>query len=194
MRIGIDISQVAFEHTGVARYVQRLVTTLIAKSPSDEFVLFGASLRKHHILQQFVSTMNHSYPNVRPCIIRVPPLLLDMLWNRLHIVPVEWIIGPIDIFWSSDWTQPPLQNAKGVTTIHDLVVLKYPEESNPVAHIDIKQGQFRANIVDVHKRRLHWIKKECAQIFCDSIATKKDIMNSLSISSERVQVVYPGYP
>ena len=32
MKIGIDISQIAFEHTGVARYVERMVTTLVEKA------------------------------------------------------------------------------------------------------------------------------------------------------------------
>lgn len=194
MKIGIDISQVAFEHTGVAWYVQRLVATLIAKSPSHEFILFGASLRRYDVLTQFVISLQKKYPHVHARIIRIPPMLLDILWNRLHIVPVEWIIGSVDVFWSSDWTQPPLMNAKGVTTVHDLVIFNYPDESNPVPHIDIKEGQFRANIVGVHKRRLYWVKRECARIFCDSEATKKDIMKFLSIPKERLDVVYPGYP
>lgn len=193
MKIGIDISQIVFEHTGVAFYVERMIESLVKKAPSDEFILFGASLRRYEILTQFVKVLQKKYPNISSHIIRVPPIVLDMLWNRLHIVPIEWFIGSINIFWSSDWTQPPLKYAKGVTTIHDLVILNYPEESNPIAHIDRKQGQFRASIVDVHKRRLYWVKKECAQIFCDSNATKKDIMKFLSISKDRLHVVYPGF-
>ena len=193
MKIGIDISQIAFEHTGVARYVQRLVETLIEKDSSHKYILFGASLRRYEILNNFAAALEKKYSTVSSRIIRVPPILLDVLWNRLHIIPIEWIIGPVDIFWSSDWTQPPLQNAKGVTTIHDLVIMAFPEESNPVAHIDIREGQFRANIVGVQRRRLHWVDKECARIFCDSIATKKDIMKFLSISEQKLHVVYPGY-
>lgn len=193
MKIGIDISQIAFEHTGVARYVERMVTTLVEKSPSHEFILFGSSLRKFHILKQFAETLANNHANVRSKIIRVPPILLDALWNRLHIMPVEWIIGRVDVFWSSDWTQPPLTHAKGVTTIHDLSIFTYPKDSNSEPHIDIKQGQFRANIVGVQKRRLHWVDRECVRIFCDSIATKKDIMKFLSISEQKLHVVYPGY-
>ena len=194
MKIGIDISQIAFEHTGVARYVERMVTTLVEKSPSHEFILFGSSLRKSDILKQFAEILKNKHANVRSRIIRVPPILLDLLWNTLHIVPVEWIIGRVDVFWSSDWTQPPLTKAKGITTIHDLSIFTYPEDSNPVPHIDIKQGQFRANIVGVQRRRLHWVERECVRIFCDSIATKKDIMKFLSISEQKLHVVYPGYP
>lgn len=193
MKIGIDISQIAFEHTGVARYMERMVIELVEKSPSHEFILFGSSLRKHHILEKFAATLTNKYPNVRSVIIAVPPILLDLLWNRLHIMPVEWFIGRVDVFWSSDWTQPPLTHAKGVTTIHDLSIFTYPKDSNSEPHIDIKQGQFRANIVGVQKRRLHWVDKECVRIFCDSIATKKDIMKFLSISEQKLHVVYPGY-
>ncbi len=193
MKIGIDISQIAFEHTGVARYMERMVIKLVEKSPSHEFILFGSSLRKSHILKQFAATLANNHANVRSVIIHLPPILLDALWNRLHIMPIEWIIGRVDVFWSSDWTQPPLTHAKGVTTIHDLSIFTYPKDSNPEPHIDIKQGQFRANIVGVHRRRLHWVDQECTRIFCDSIATKKDIMKFLSISEQKLHVVYPGY-
>lgn len=194
MKIGIDISQVAFEHTGVSRYVERLVTSVIAHGSTHEYVLFGASLRRRHILQAFVRAIQKKYSNVTSVIVPIPPTVLDIIWNRLHIIPVEWLIGNIDVFWSSDWTQPPLAHAKGVTTIHDLVIFTYPQDASPEPHIDIKQGQFRANIVGVHTRRLYWVKRECDQIFCDSIATKDDIIKYLSIPKHKLQVVYPGYP
>ena len=146
------------------------------------------------MLKAFAASLEKKYANVSSVIIPVPPILLDIVWNRLHIVPIEWIIGNVDVFWSSDWTQPPLILAKGVTTVHDLVVFTYPNDAHPEPHIDIKQGQFRANIVGVHKRRLHWVKKECDRIFCDSIATKNDVMKFLSISEDKLTVVYPGYP
>ena len=43
MRIGIDVSQLAYTNTGVANYLQNLVKAII-KSEEHEFVLFYSFL------------------------------------------------------------------------------------------------------------------------------------------------------
>jgi hypothetical protein len=101
------------------------------------------------------------------------------MWNWLHILPVEMFTGPLDVFWSSDWTQPPLTKAQGVTTIHDLTTVRFPKEMD-------------AGIVATHSRRLWWVTKECKAIFCDSECTKKDSEQLLHIPEGRLHVVYPG--
>lgn len=176
MKIGIDISQIVYEGTGVSKYVQHIVKTLLKKFPGNEYVLFGSSLRKRNILNEFVINNNL---HVKTVFLSIPPTLLDLLWNKLHIIPVEWFIGNVDLFWSSDWTQPPLSKAIGVTTIHDVSFLKFPET-------------FVERITDVQKRRLRRVKKTCKTIFCDSEATKNDVHEMLGIEHNRLTVVYPG--
>ena len=177
MRIGIDISQIVHEGTGVATYVRRMVESLLKVDKKNQYVLFGASMRRRGEFQAFYTTLPRD--RVRLVTIPIPPTLLDILWNRLHILPIEKFIGPVDIFWGSDWTQPPLQGAKGVTTIHDLTTMKFPSEMD-------------GRIVQTHARRLSWVKKECKAIFCDSEATKKDIKDLLNIPEAKLHVVYPG--
>lgn len=172
MRIGIDISQVAYEGTGVEKYVRRLVTELLKYDKKNEYVLFGASLRK-------ISVFYKHFEKKHLVVVPIPPTLLDIVWNKLHIFPIEWFTGPLDIFWSSDWTQPPLIHAKGITTIHDLSFLRYPES-------------FVTKIIDTQKRRLKRAAKICTAFFCDSEATKKDAMELLKIPAYRLFVVYPG--
>lgn len=173
MRIGIDISQIVYEGTGVATYVRAMVDALLALDRKNEYVLFGASLRRRGEFKKFVR--NRATLIVMP----IPPTLLDILWNVFHIVPVEWFIGPVDVFWSSDWTQPPLESALGITTIHDLSVMRFPES-------------FHQKILTVQKRRLAWAKKTCNAFFCDSEATKKDAIELLHIPQKRLHVIYPG--
>jgi hypothetical protein len=177
MRIGIDISQIVYEGTGVGTYVRRMVEMLLRIDTQNEYVLFGASLRQRHKFQEFYSTLPHE--RVQLVTVPIPPPALDLLWNRLHVTPVETFTGPVDIFWSSDWTQPPLGKAIGVTTVHDLSPMRFPVEMD-------------AGIVATHARRLRWVAKECRVIFCDSEATKKDIMELLHIPKEQLHVVYPG--
>lgn len=179
MRIGIDISQIVYEGSGVATYVRELVLALLNLDDKNEYVLFGSSFRQRPKIIKYFNELKSDHGKVSLVVLPLPPKLLDIFWNRLHIFPAEWFTGPLDIFWSSDWTQPPLGKAKGVTTIHDLIVLKYPKETD-------------SRIVAVHKRRLQRVIKECQQIFCDSEATKKDILELLGVPEERLTVIYPG--
>lgn len=180
MRIGIDISQICYEGTGVARYVRELVTSLVEKGSSHNFVLFGSSLRKGNVIRSFYKSLN-TYPNVSLTYIPLPPTVLEFLWNTLHIVPVEWFTGPIDVFWSSDWTQPPLEHSVGVTTIFDMITYRFPQEMDK-------------KIVAVQRRRLSRVTEECSAIFCDSKATAEDVHTLLNIPKEKLSVVYPGAP
>ncbi len=193
MRIGIDISQIAHEGTGVAVYVRNIVTSLIAANPKHEYILFGASLRKRAVFRAFVSSLIASKASVRLVSVPIPPTILDILWNRLHIVPIEWFIGNVDIFWSSDWTQPPLARACGITTIHDLSVLKYPGESHNVTEFRFSTARVSANIVGIQTRRLTLAARECRVFFCDSEATKNDAHTLLGIEPDKLRVIYPGF-
>ncbi len=179
MRLGIDISQVVYEGTGVARYVRRLVTALVIAAPEHEYVLFGASLRARAKLQEFFTSLPPQGKRLRLVSVPIPPTLLDWLWNKLHLVSIEWFTGPLDVFWSSDWTQPPLGSARGVTTIHDVSFWRYGES-------------FAPKIKAVQERRLRWAKRECRAFFCDSEATKRDALEFLDIPQEKLHVVYPG--
>lgn len=159
MKIGIDISQTVFEGTGTAVYTKNLVENLLKVDPKNQYCFFGASLRRRQ-------------KNFWP----IPPTALEILWNQWHIMPVENFVGPIDVFHSSDWTQPP-SKAKKVTTIHDLIVYKFPESSHP-------------RIIAAQKRRLVWVKKEVDKIIAVSESTKKDIVEILKIPEEKIKVVY----
>ena len=159
MKIGIDISQIVYEGTGVARYVRRMVESILALDKENEYVLFGSSFRQKEKFTKFYELVKKIHPHVSLVSVAIPPTLLDILWNRFHIMPIESLTGPLDVFWSSDWTQPPLGNARGVTTVHDLIALKFPEETD-------------ASIVATHRRRLAWVQKECDFVICDSESTK----------------------
>lgn len=178
MRIGIDISQIAYEGTGVGELVKNLVNYLLKVDKKNKYVLFFSSLRRN-----FSPPSNgfnfQSNKNVTIKQYKFPPTLLDLLWNKLHIVPIEWLIGNLDVFISSDWTQPPTVRAKKATILYDLIVYKYPEETD-------------TKIVSIHKRRLEWVRKECDSIICISDATKKDAMEILGIEEKRLKVIYPG--
>ena len=179
MRIGIDISQVVY-HGGVSRHVRNLVLTLIKQDQNNTYVLFGATLRQRVHLENFLKEARRINPKVQTRVIPIPQTILQVLWNTLHILPIETFIGDVDVFWSSDWTTPPVRNALGVTTIHDLIVYRFPE-------------QFDKAIVNAQKKRLYWAQREYQIFFCDSKATLHDALTYLHIDRPKLHLVYSGF-
>lgn len=177
MKIAIDISQIVYEGTGVARYTRELVRHLVRRDKNNQYLLFAGTWRMQDVLERYVkefSGMSHVIVRILP----LPQSLGTFLWNRLHIVPLERCIGPFDILHSSDWIQPPTR-AKKVTTIHDLVIMKYAETSHPT-------------IVSNQERRLEWVRQECDAVITDSQATAQDVMHYLHIPKEKLHIAYPG--
>ncbi|HVZ59058.1 MAG TPA: glycosyltransferase [Patescibacteria group bacterium] len=176
MKIGIDVSQLTYRNTGVANYLQNFVESLLKKGSENEYILFFSSLRGS-LDKDFISGLKSSRVVVKE--FRFPPTILDIVWNKLHIMPIEWFVGDVDVFITSDWTEPPTKKAKKATILYDLIVYQYPKESTPT-------------IVKTQKRKLAWVKKEAQAIFCISQATKNDAENILGIAKDKLHVIYPG--
>ena len=189
MKIGIDISQLAYPQTGVANYLEHFVQALLRLDTQNEYVLFYSSLRQR-IKNQELRIKGRKNVTIKK--FRFPPTLLDFLWNRMHIVPIEWLIGDVDVFITSDWTEPPTLRAKKATILYDLIVYKYPEETHNKTNFNLMKFLISPNIVSSQKRKLHWVKKESDVVFCISESTKKDAIKILGIDEKRLKVAYPG--
>lgn len=164
MKVGLDISQTAFVG-GVSEYTKRLASGL-SKRLDLEMVYFYSSLR-------------HPYGGNLKDVRRYPfpPSVLEPVFNKLR-APIELFIGKIDLFHSSDWTQP-CTKAKKVTTCHDVIPLIHPEWSTSL-------------VVDVHKRRFGLVEKEIDMVIAVSEATKHDLLSATRIPEEKITVIYEG--
>ena len=177
MKIGIDISQLAFENTGVANYLYHFIDNLTKIDSKNQYILFFSSFR--HKIQNSKFKIQNYNSNVNIISFKFPPTLLDFVWNKAHIFPIEKLIGDVDVFISSDWTQPPTVKAKKATIIYDMIVYKHPEETHQ-------------KIIETQKRRLNWVKNEADMVFCISEATKRDAKKILGIKEDKLRVIYPG--
>lgn len=170
MKIAIDISQIVYG-TGVSVYTEELVKNLLKLDSQNEYFLFAGTLRQRGYLKKFLSTLSGRFSSK---VIIFPPTLADIIWNRLHILPIEKLVGNTDVFHSSDWTQPP-SSAFKVTTVHDLAPLRFPKLTPP-------------RIYDAHKARLEWVKKEVDRVIVPSEATKNELVE-YGFNSERIRVI-----
>ncbi len=174
MKIAVDISQIVYEGSGVARYTQNLVESLLHYDQKNEYIFFFSSLRRS-LNKEIENTIKKKqtlkkYP--------FPPTLLDFIWNKLHIFPIDNLVGNVDLIITSDWTEPP-SSTKKITIVHDLVYLTYPKT-------------LPQQIRNVQTRRMNWVKKESALIIADSHSTKHDIIELLKIPDEKIKVIYPA--
>lgn len=169
MKIGIDISSVVYG-TGVSAYTSNLVSNLL-KSSSEQYILFGASLRRRQELLD-------SFPQTRT--FPISPTVLEFLWNQLHFFGAENFVGKVDVWHSSDWTESP-SNASKVTTIHDLSPFIYSAEMDP-------------KIVEVHTRKMKWAVKECRKFICVSQNTANDLQRIFNVPTDKIAVIPEALP
>lgn len=175
MKIGIDISQVVYEGSGVARFTNGLIHAVAEFGDRHEWHLFFSSLRRpfptslESVLKHNHITL-HKYP--------FPPIILSRMWNDAHVIDIQRFTGPLDWFISSDWTEPPA-SCKKATMIHDLAFIRFPETVDD--RITMNQ-----------KKRIEHIKKETDIIFTNSDATRKDVIELLGIDAKKTITNYPG--
>ncbi len=178
MKVGIDITMLVYAGSGVANYTFSLVKNLLKIDRENEYRLFYSSLRRprnFYYLNGLEKLGGKIYDY------RLPPTLMQFLWGNLQIIPVEWLIGKVDVFFSSDFLRPPLlKGTKGITTIHDLTWKLFPQ-------------YHEQRIIDAHERKLEKTIKYEDEIIVDSQSTKADLLKLYpQIKENKIHIIYPG--
>jgi glycosyltransferase involved in cell wall biosynthesis len=174
MIIGIDVSSVSYQ-TGVSNYTLNLVKNILNIDKINQYKLFYSSLRLP--LPSEIKELG-SKPNVTIYHFHFPPTFLQIIWNQLHVLPIEILIGKCDIFHTSDWTQPPTIMAKTIATIHDLTPFLHPEWHHP-------------KVILAHRHKMYWASKKCAKFICVSQNTKNDLIRLFpKIDNSKIEVIY----
>ena len=174
MIIGIDISTICYQ-TGVSNYTLNLVRNLLKIDTKNQYKLFFSSLRQP-LPPEIIEFTRHK--NVSLYHFRLPPTLLQILWNQFRLFPIEMFIGKCDIFHTSDWTQPPTLKAKTIATIHDLTPFLFPQWHHQ-------------KVIKAHKNKMKWASKKCVHFICVSQNTQKDLLRLFpKINPNKTSVVY----
>lgn len=178
MIIGVDVTMLVYAGSGVANYTFNLVKALLEIDKKNEYRLFYSSFRR---------PKNFYYLDVleklggKVYAFRFPPSLLQIWWSKFSIIPVEWFIGKVDVYFSSDFLRPPLlKGTKGVTTVHDLTWKIFPQ-------------YHELRIIKAHAIKLKKTIEHRDIVLTDSLSTKRDISKYFpEINKEKIHVVYPG--
>lgn len=173
MRIGFDARFFGPEGKGLGRYTQRLIENLERVADGHEFVVF---LRREN------------FDLYRPASPRFRKALADFRWYSL----TEQIRYPglirregIDLMHFAHFNVPVATPCPFVVTIHDLILFRYPTLRATTLHplwYGIKYAAYRAVIARAARK--------ARRIITVSECTKRDIVASLGVKPERVEVTY----
>jgi glycosyltransferase involved in cell wall biosynthesis len=186
MRVGIDVSMLVYQGSGVATYTYNLVKNLLKYndtryrmvSGKNEYILFYSSLRKPKDFHT-IEDLKKLGAQIKIC--HLPSRSLRIIWNKFNLLPVEWFIGKVDTFFSSDYLRPPLlKGTRGITTIHDLTWKIFPQYHT-------------VDVINAHTRKMQKTIKYKDKIIADSQNTKSDILKYYpQINRNNIKVIYPG--
>lgn len=172
MRIVIDYTPAVHQGAGIGRHTRGLISAL-------------APLTAGHDVTLLVFGAPHGEPASAPpgLTVRTLPLpnrWLTVGWHRLRIpLPVELLSGATDLYHASDFVLPPLRQARGLLTVHDLSFVTAPECAD---------AGLRAYLSRVVPRSA----ARADHILADSQSTRRDLIDLLGVAPEKVTVVYPG--
>lgn len=180
MRIAIDVSSVVYG-TGVSMYTRNLVKALAKVGGENEYMLFAGTWRQKDEIFKYIEELKEVKgvkfgENFQLKIFPIPPRAQAKLWNDWHVLGLENLIGPHDVYHSVDWSLAPTQ-AKTVITVHDLFFLKRP---------DLQRHPYRETL----EIRIKRARDKRIKAIAVSNATKKDLVELLDYPEELVTVVY----
>ena len=175
MRIVVDVSPLSRPRTGIGNYIRGMVAGLAeAAGGEHELVAFGPSgPRGRGRIREALAGLDVE--------VRTPlaPHALRQAWSRSGRVPVERLVGRLDVFHFSDWMYPPQRAGLRATTVHDLVPLRFPDWVEP-------------ETLRMHGPKYEHAAQTCDRIFVNSRFTGGEVVELLGVPEERVVVAYPG--
>lgn len=168
MKVGIDVAGALTPPSGIGRYTTALYRAL---SELEDLTLVPFCNGR--------STSPSLHPADEVVNPRWPARLLNASWQRFDWPPIERYTGPLDVFHTSDWSHPPLQQAARVTTVHDLGPVLHPEWYDP-------------EVARHHNRHNRMTASRADRIIAISDYTRRTFVERYPEAEERVVVVPHG--
>jgi glycosyltransferase involved in cell wall biosynthesis len=172
MRIGLEVTAAVTQGGGIGRYTRELLRALMRVDEANSYRLFYAAAAPHHSLPPL---------NARTLVRRLPfhDIWLARLWHRLRLpVPVETVLGSLDVYHSPDFTLPPTR-ARSLLTVHDLSFVRDPDSASPGL-----RDYLNAVVPRSVARSDH--------VLVDSTATKQDLVDLYRTPVDKITVLYCG--
>lgn len=169
MRIGIDVSPLTLQPTGVGAYTAAVIRHLLPLAVDAEVLGLSSGLRSMDGAALAGLAAHRHLP--------VASRLLYQCWSWTRWPKVDRLLGGVDVFHATNYFLPPVASARRVLTVYDLAFLKMPELCSPKI-----VGPFSSNV-----RRFC---RESDAILTCSAASKRDIVECCGVAPGRIEVAY----
>lgn len=176
MRIGFDATPAAVQVAGVGRYTRELLHALMPLNSTDQYRML--CLAQGAATDRLLASLP---PGASRTMRRLPvsDRVMTAGWHRLRLpIPVEWLVGDINVYHGPDFVAPPTR-AASVVTIHDLSFLVRPDLGDP---------RLVAYLRNVVPRAL----ASADQIIAVSGAVAEEIVERFPTTRERVRAIPNG--
>lgn len=175
MKIGIDISVLNMQKTGVGSYSLSLYKHLLKNDRKNEYKLFFFSMQKEGLAKEIVKEFD--YPYVDLIQYNLGKGVLNRGWWYLPKSLGKYFYRNIDLFHFSDTLVMYPQNVPTLATIYDMTPELFPQFHTTA------NNRFHANRNSV-------VKKHAQHIVTISESSKKDIHKLLHIPKRDISVIY----
>ncbi len=177
MRIGIDCRAMQDSFmAGIGYYIYYLLNNIAKLDTQNTYRLLYNSYRREFIDKPPC----FSYPNFSTVKFRISNVFFSGIsgTSASKLLPVENLIGDVDIFHATNYLLPYCKHAKPILSIYDLSIIKF-----------MQFHPLKRRIV-FSRRRLLNSAKACKAIIACSDSTKKDIIDILDVSPDKIKVIY----
>ncbi|MFH1367766.1 MAG: glycosyltransferase family 1 protein [Elusimicrobiota bacterium] len=182
MKITLDCSSLLFKSwSGATRYVRELTEHLLTIDDKNDYNLFfyiweSGRRKQLNVIRDQFKDYHASFKTML-----IPQRVLEFIWNNmgLNIVPLDGLIGDSDVFHATGPRVPNLKKSKLITTIHDLTRIRLTEQI---------PENIRRHFISKAK---HAIERSNI-ILTDSENSKKDLVDLLKVSENKVRTVHLG--
>lgn len=166
MRVGIDISPLTAQRTGVGNYCYYLLKHLLS---AGDCTFHGFSSGRRGIaLGELAGKLRHRH-------VPIPTRVLYRVWDWAGAPTVDRLLGGVDVYHATNYYLGPVSRARTVVTIHDLAFMVHPELCSP-------------KIVGPFSKGMAGFARRADAIMAYSESTKRDVVRQLGVGAEKVTV------
>ncbi len=174
MRIAIDGMDILHGTRGIRRYAVELIRALMRVDQENDYVIFYQRFRRTPNPPVDVSAA----PNFSQRILPLPGTVVHPLWKR-GLLPIESVVGKVDLFHSLHDLLPPRRRMPIVLTVHSLIYLEAPDRM-PV------------KMAENYKAFLERATRHCDYFICVSETLRELFLETFRLSPDRVRAVRLG--
>jgi glycosyltransferase involved in cell wall biosynthesis len=169
MKIGIDARLYGLENAGIGRYITNLVDQLVETDSSNQYHLF---------VKKDYADLFADYDNVEVSVINTPHYSV-----REQLI--NWKKYQLDLLHVPHFNAPLAYSGKLVLTIHDLIK-HHSTGAETTTRNQALYGVKRLGYLTLTKL----VAKRADKIICPSNWVRDDIVKTLKVNPDRIEVIY----